>query len=239
MRLPILYEDLHLVVVDKPAGLLSVPDRHDADLPNVLSLLRRQLKADVWPVHRLDKPTSGLLAIARNPEAQRNLSRQFEQRTVDKTYLALVEGRPPEASGEINVPLAPHPTKAGRMMIAIRGKEARTRYRHHTDCGPHSLLEVDLLTGRTHQIRIHLQHLGFPLLVDPFYGKRDALYLSHLKKRRYNLKRGTEERPLLDRVPLHAHRLGFDHPAKLDRRISLESPLPKDIRATVRQLQKL
>lgn len=236
MKLSILHQDDQLVVVEKPAGLLTIPDRHDADLPSLSHLLSRRIKTDVLPVHRLDKPTSGLLVFAKSKAAQSHLSRQFEQREVNKVYLALVEGRPREPEGDIIAALAPHPTKPGRMLVSAKGKQAHSHYRVADFFGDYSLVEVDLLTGRTHQIRVHLQHLGHPLLVDPFYGNRSELKLSSIK-RKFKLKKGTEEQPILARVPLHAHRLGFLHP-ETNEMLEFTSEMPKDMRATINQLKK-
>jgi 23S rRNA pseudouridine955/2504/2580 synthase/23S rRNA pseudouridine1911/1915/1917 synthase len=147
--LPILFEDEYLVVVHKPARLLSAPDRFDAGLPHLRSLLKGRY-GPLYLVHRLDRDTSGLMVLARSPEVQAGLSRQFEQRKVKKIYWALVKGRPDEEGGEIDKPLAPHPGKAGRMVVSSKGKEARSRYRLLEAFSTASLLEVELLTGRTH-----------------------------------------------------------------------------------------
>lgn len=237
MKLSIIHQDDQIVVVEKPAHLLTIPDRHDADLPSLVHLLSRRTKQTILPVHRLDKPTSGLLVFAKTKTAQRQLSQQFEQRLVQKIYLALVEGRPREPQGDIKAALAPHPTKPGRMMVSVKGKAAHSKYEVVDFFGDYSLLQVDLLTGRTHQIRVHLQSIGHPLLVDPFYGSRSELKLSSLK-RNYQLKKGTEERPLLSRVPLHAHKLHFQHPEN-GNELTFTSELPKDMRATIQQLKKL
>ncbi|MEM9836590.1 MAG: RluA family pseudouridine synthase [Bacteroidota bacterium] len=238
MKLNILHQDDHLVVVAKPAGLLSVPDRFDPELPSLSHLLSRRIGTTALPVHRLDRPTSGLLVFAKTTDAQRHLTKQFEERTVEKIYTAIVEGRPRDPRGSIDQALAPHPAKLGRMMVSAKGKSAQTKYQVIDFFGNTSLLEIELLTGRTHQIRVHLAYIGHPLLVDPFYGNHSEFKLSSLKGRRYNLKRGEVERPLLARVPLHAGRLSFTHPAT-EERLTFSAELPKDMRATVAQLKKL
>ncbi len=124
------------------------------------------------------------------------------------------------------------------MLISAKGKQAHSRYRVIDFFASYSLIEVELLTGRTHQIRVHLQSIGHPLLVDPFYGNRSEFKLSSLKGRKFNLKKGTEERPLLDRAPLHAHRLAFVHPVSGEK-LTFSSEMPKDMRATINQLRKL
>ena len=238
MKIPILHEDEHLLVVDKPADVLTVPDRHDPDLPNLKHLLSER-HGPVIPVHRLDRPTTGLLVFARTPEAHRSLSMQFEARDVEKVYLALVDGVPEPEEGEIDAPIAPHPSKVGRMLVTNRGgKFARTDYKVMERLGKFSLVGVQIFTGRTHQIRVHLAYLGYPLLVDPFYGKRTEFFLSELKGKRYNKAKHAVERPLLSRVPLHASQLGFAHPVGGEF-LRFEAELPKDMRAMVRQLGKL
>ena len=237
MKLDIVHQDDSLVVVNKPADVLSVPDRHDPELPNLRQLLGARF-GEIIPVHRLDRPTTGLIVFARTAAAHRALSLQFEARDVEKVYLALVDGVPEPEEATIDEPIAPHPAQVGRMMVSSRGKFARTDYKVLERLGNFSLVGVQIFTGRTHQIRVHLAYAGHPLLVDPFYGKRTAFKLSELKGRRYNLKKHEVERPLLARVPLHAHRLAFTHPASGEW-LSFRVEPPKDMRAVTNQLRKL
>ncbi|CAH0999561.1 Dual-specificity RNA pseudouridine synthase RluA [Neolewinella maritima] len=238
MKLPVLHEDDHLIVVNKPTDLLTVPDRHDPELPNLKHMLAAQ-HGSIIPVHRLDRPTTGVLVFAKTAEAHRGLSMQFEARDVEKVYLALVDGVPQPDEATIDEPIAPHPSKVGRMMVTNRnGKVARTDYKVMEPLGKFSLVGVQIFTGRTHQIRVHLAYIGYPLIVDPFYGKRSAFMLSEVKGRRYNKGKHEVERPLLSRVPLHASRLGFTHPVTQEW-LHFETELPKDMRAMVKQLRKL
>ncbi|MEL7160702.1 MAG: RluA family pseudouridine synthase [Bacteroidota bacterium] len=238
MKLDILHADDHLVIVNKPANLLSVPDRYDPDIPNLTALLGQRYGDPIIPVHRLDKPTSGVIVYARDPDTHRELNRQFEEREVDKVYHAIVEGQPGDEEIEVDEPIAKNPGQTGRMMVSNRGKYALTLFKQMETFGHQfSLVGVQIFTGRTHQVRVHLAYAGFPLMVDPFYGKREEFKLSEIK-RRYNIGREKEERPLLSRVPLHASRLAFDHPATGER-MSLEADMPKDMRATLNQLRKL
>ncbi len=239
MKLEILYQDDHLIVINKPANLLSVPDRYIADIPNVVHLLGAKFGDPIIAVHRLDKPTSGCLVVARTPEAHKELNRQFQDREVDKVYHAIVEGQPGDEEVEIDEPIATNPGKMGQMMVSNRGKHAFTIFKKMEEFGHQfSLVGVQIFTGRTHQIRVHLAYAGFPLMVDPFYGKREAFLLSEIKGRRYNYKKDREERPLLSRVPLHASRLAFNHP-ETGERLTFEAEMPKDMRATLNQLRKL
>jgi RluA family pseudouridine synthase len=239
LNLDILYHDEHIIVVNKASGLLTVPDRYDPDIPNLMRLLGKQFGDPILAVHRLDRPTSGILVVARTPEAHRELNRQFEEREVDKIYLALIDGQPAQEETEVDEPIANNPGQSGKMMVSNRGKYAFTVFKVMEKLGHQfSLVGVQIFTGRTHQIRVHLAYAGFPLMVDPFYGKREAFLLSEIKGRRYNTGKEKEERPLLDRVPLHAARLAFDHPATGER-MQFEAEMPKDMRAVLNQLRKL
>lgn len=239
MKLDILHQDEHVVVVNKPSGLLSIPDRYNAEIPNLTALLGRQLNGPVKAVHRLDRPTSGIIIVARTTEAHRELNRQFEQREIDKVYHAIVDGQPPLLEEiEVDEPIASNPGQTGMMMVSNRGKYAMTLFRAEEHLGnSFAYVGVQIFTGRTHQIRVHLAYAGYPIMVDPKYGKREEFKLSEVK-RKYRTGKGKEERPLLTRVPLHASRIAFDHPATGER-MEFTAPLPKDMRATLNQLRKL
>lgn len=239
VKLDILYQDEHLVVINKPANLLSVPDRYLADIPNVVGLVGKKFGDPVYAVHRLDKPTSGCMVVARTAEAHRELNRQFEEREVDKVYHAIVDGQPADEETEVDEPIARNPGQMGAMMVSNRGKYALSIFKPMEYFGHQfALVGVQIFTGRTHQIRVHLAYAGYPLMVDPTYGRREEFKLSEIKGRRYNLREGKEERPLLARAPLHASRLAFDHPVTGER-MEFEAELPKDMRATINQLRKL
>lgn len=236
-QLDILFEDDALVLINKPSGLLSIPDRYKPELANVKDLLDADL-GTCYIVHRLDKDTSGLLCMAKTEEAHRHLSLQFEHRTVVKKYLALVEGSPPYESGEIDRPIGPNPNRSGSMVISKSGKAALTHYKVVAAFKAYSLLEVEIKTGRTHQIRVHLKAIGCPLAVDPIYHNPEGILLSTIKKRRsYQLGKEQEERPLMSRLSLHAQQLGFTHPVS-NEWMTIEAPMHKDFRAVLQQLQK-
>lgn len=232
----VIFEDDHLLVVNKAPGLLSIPDRFVPGKPNLQTLLSQEY-GRVFVVHRLDRETSGILCFARTEAAHRHLSLQFENRQVEKTYLALVDGVPREPEGRIEKAIAPHPSQAGKMMVDDRGKPALTHYRTVETFRAFALLEVGIETGRTHQIRVHLAAIGHPLAVDTLYGQREGFYLSEIKGRRYNLGRGKEERPLMSRSSLHAWRLRLNHPGR-EELMTFEAEPPKDFRAMLKQLRK-
>jgi RluA family pseudouridine synthase len=191
-------------------------------------------------VHRIDKDTTGLVLVAKTLEAERALREAFEAGRVRKRYIALTEGEHPAVDGAsqlIDRPIAPDPRKSGRMTIAADGKAAQTRVSVAQRFEGYSLLYCEPLTGRTHQIRVHLASEGFPLAVDPQYGRRERLMLSELK-RGYRAKRGAVERPLIDRLTLHAERLAFPRPSGAGE-VSVESPMPKDFTRVLKQLAKV
>lgn len=232
----ILYEDDDLIAVNKPAGVLSIPDRFNPSLPNILIALKKEYP-EVIPVHRLDKYTSGINLIAKHAEAHKALSALFEAHELEKYYTAIVDGTPNPESGRIDVPIAESTTTRGKMIVHPRGKASITDYKIIQKFRKVSLLLIRLHTGRMHQIRIHMKYLGNPLIVDTLYGNRDAFYLSEIKFKNYHISKHAEERPLLDRQPLHASKLCFDHPFT-HQRIEIEAPLPKDMQAVIKQLEK-
>ena len=218
--LDILYEDDDLMVVDKPAGLAvhPAPGHRSHTLVNaVLAHLPGLLEAgDLRPgiVHRLDKDTSGLMLVAKNRRAQADLSAQFQARTVKKAYLVLVKGRLEPESGAIEAAIGRDPRHRQRMAVVTRGREARTEYRVLRYLGHYTLLEIRPLTGRTHQIRVHLAAIGFPVVGDATYGVTT---------------------PHLSRQFLHASRLGFNLPST-GQYVEFTSPLPPDLEQVLREI---
>ncbi|HMO40499.1 MAG TPA: RluA family pseudouridine synthase [Saprospiraceae bacterium] len=231
------FEDEALLIVNKPPDLLTIPDRFDATRLNLYGLLSARYEEKLYIVHRLDRETSGIICFAKSEAAHKHLSQQFEARTVEKIYQVLVEGKPNPPAGTIDQPIAPHPTLPGRMTTTRQGKRAITHYQTMETFRAFSLLEANIQTGRTHQIRVHCKFIGHPPAIDPLYGKREALYLSEIKHRNYQLGKEQEERPLMARTTLHAARLTLDHPISGER-LHFAAPLPKDFQAVLRQLRK-
>ena len=232
----IIYQDDDLVAINKPSGLLSVPDRFDDQLPSLKKMLKDEY-GEIFVIHRLDRDTSGLILFAKNAESHRFYSGIFEDRKVEKTYLGIVHGVPPQAEGTIDKPIAPHFTIKGKMMVYRKGKNSITHYRTLESFGLYSLLEFRIETGRTHQIRVHMQDMGHPIVCDALYGTDEPILLSRIKRNYKLSKQELEERPLLNRMALHSWKLGFTDPS--GKELSLEAELPKDMTAVLQQLRKV
>ncbi|MBM3367254.1 MAG: RluA family pseudouridine synthase [Betaproteobacteria bacterium] len=222
MALDIVYQDPDLIVINKPAGLVVHPGAGNPEGTLMNGLLAHAAELRQVPragiVHRLDRDTSGLLVVAGNVSAQANLAAQLAARTVKRRYLALVHGDPP-GSGTVDAPIGRDPKLRTRMMVAQRGKEARTRFRVLGRFGHCALIECTLDTGRTHQIRVHLQHIRHPLVGDPVY------------------RRGTRRAVAFPRQALHAAELELLHP-RTGKRIGWSAPPPADMRQLIARLQR-
>jgi 23S rRNA pseudouridine1911/1915/1917 synthase len=219
--LEILFEDNDLIVINKPPGLVVHPGAGHREHTLVNALLNHCAtlsgiggKERPGIVHRLDKETSGCLVVAKNDATHRDLSKQFAARTVEKIYLALVAGKLPKTTGVIEEKIGRHPVHRQRMSATtLRGRAAKTDYRVVRSSDRASLVECRLYSGRTHQIRVHLHHLGHPVLGDKVYAPRLAKDLP--------------------RQMLHAWKLGFRHP-RTDEWRSFEAPLPDDLAAAIK-----
>lgn len=236
MKLDILFENKDIVVVNKPSGMLAIPDRHDADKPSVLTSLRQQME-EIFPVHRIDRDTSGCICFAKNAGTHAFMNQLFEERLVEKTYHALVHGTPSPPQGRVEAALMEHPVKKGKMIVNMaKGKHAITDYKTLESFGKYSYVECELITGRTHQIRVHLNHIGCSIICDPLYGQPTPVYVSSLKKNYHLQKNVLDETPILHRLALHAFRLKFKD--QQGENMSIEAPLPKDMKAMLQQCRK-
>jgi 23S rRNA pseudouridine1911/1915/1917 synthase len=240
--LDIRYEDAHLIVIDKPPGLVvhPAPGNPTGTLVNALLAHCGPSLAGIGGVrrpgivHRLDKDTSGLLVAAKTDQAHRALSRDFAARHIERAYMALVWGVPTPPSGEIAGNIGRSPVNRKKMAVVgdAKGKSAVTRYRLERRFADHaSLIECRLLSGRTHQIRVHLAHLGHPLIGDPLYGTRAGRAIAQSG----NI---GAEIATFARQALHARVLGFTHPATGEQ-LSFASPPPSDMRALIANLERL
>ncbi len=233
MKLDILVENEWFVVINKPAGMLSIPDRMQSERSLKDILIEKY--GDIFTVHRLDKETSGIIVFAKDEESHKQLSQLFEGREVKKFYLGLVNGTLINNSGSIDAAIMEHPAKNGSMVINVKGKPSLTDYEVLEDFRIYSWVQFQIHTGRTHQIRLHTKHLGNSIACDVIYGDGKPVLISALKKR-YNLaKKEEEERPILSRLGLHSYRLQFVFNEK---EYNLEAPLPKDLTALLQQLRK-
>lgn len=224
MPLDILYEDEYLLAIHKPAGLVVHPGYGNQDQTLVNALLARYPHMQDFPeperagiVHRLDKDTSGVLLVALTLDATDKLIAQFHDRTVEKTYLALVERHPKTESGRIDAPIGRDPRKRKQMTVIASGKPAVSEYRVKQYFETHALLEVRIETGRTHQIRVHLAFIGCPVVGDKVYGPR-----------KQSIK--------LSRQFLHAQSIAFQHPIT-DEAMLIEAPLPEKLGNILKKLE--
>ncbi len=228
----IVFQDDNFIAINKPSGMLTIPDRMgNISLKNYL----QQSFGNIYTVHRLDKDTSGIVLFAKNEVTHKELSQLFEGREVEKYYQGLVMGKPADVSGSIDAPIMEHPVTKGLMVTNKKGKPSQTDYTVLENFRFFSWVQFQIHTGRTHQIRVHMKHLGHAIVCDGLYGDGKPILLSSLKKK-FNLsKKEEEEKPILGRLALHSHRLKFTLSKK---EFDLEAPLPKDLKACLQQLRK-
>lgn len=235
--LEIIYEDDHFLAVNKPAGLLTIPDRFRKDIPNLFAMLA-ETREHLYTVHRLDKHTSGGLLFAKDKLTHKLLSDAFMDRIPEKYYIAIVDGVFRSETGIVDEPLSESMATRGKMLVHQRGKESKTSYEVLETFGNFSFVKLRIFSGRMHQIRVHMSHIGHPLIVDSLYGKREEFFLSEIKRKKFNLKKGEPERPLIGRQPLHSYQLIIPHP-HTGERLALEFPIPKDVNAVLKQFRKI
>jgi 23S rRNA pseudouridine1911/1915/1917 synthase len=222
----VLWEDNHLIVVHKPAAIGTIPDSRNGDTA-LIGGVYHLIGSRPFVVHRLDRGTSGAIILAKSARTAKFLMLQFEGRTVLKEYLAVVDGGPPD-EGAVDAAIGRVWEGEPRFQAVDGGLPARTEYRVEESFDAFSLVRARPLTGRTHQIRIHMAHIGHPLAVDPLYGTRNAI-------RRCDIVPGADESAVIDRLTLHAERLSFDSPSGT--RVDVRAPVPGDISALLELLR--
>lgn len=242
-----MFEDEQLLALDKPSRLLTSPDRYDPQRPNLMKLLHAGIERGTpWAksrgltylmnAHRLDFETSGVILLAKTKPTLVALANLFGTEKPVKVYAALVHGLPTKPAFEVDAKLAPHPVKVGLVRVDERnGKRSRTQFELLEKFTGYALLKCLPLTGRTHQIRVHLRQAGLPIVGDELYGGAPLL-LSRLKSG-YRLKPKKTERPLLDRVALHAEQLSLVHPLTGET-VTITAPWPKDLTVAVKYLRR-
>ena len=245
-EIPVVYEDDHLLALNKPAQLLSSPDRYDPERPNLMKLLHRGIdEGKPWArargltylanAHRLDFDTTGVLLLAKDKPALVTLANLFGSEKPLKVYVALVHGTPEQDQFEVDMPIGPHPRTVGLMAVNPRsGKKSKTRFEVLERFRNYTLLKAVPLTGRTHQIRVHSRWVKLPIVADTAY-RGAPLLLSQLK-RGYRLRKGREERPLVSTLALHAEQLTLPHPVT-GAEITITAPWPRDLTVAVKYLR--
>lgn len=246
-EIPILFEDDALLAIDKPARLLVSPDRYDPKRPNIMKLFHRDIaRGAKWVhehnitylanAHRLDFETSGVLLLAKNKPALIHLADLFGSELAQKTYLALVTGSPEKDTFDNNAKIGPHPVRVGIIRVDEKsGKKSYTAFEVIERFKGFTYLRCKPRTGRTHQIRVHLQHRHLPIVGDELYGGAPLL-LSSLK-RNFRLKPGKTENPLINRVALHAAELTVAHPTT-NSPVTITSPIPHDFEVALKYLRR-
>ncbi len=233
MHHDIIFENDRFIAVNKPSGLLSIPDRLGQE-PSLKDILKEKF-GNIYTVHRLDRDTSGIIVFAKTEEAHKELSQLFEGRDMEKYYVGLVYGQMVNPTGSIDAPIMEHPGKTSKMMTHAKGKPSLTDYEVLESFRLYSWVQFRIHTGRTHQIRVHMQHIGHSIVCDEIYGDAKPILLSSLKKNFKLSKTAEEEKPILARLALHSHRLSFNLNGE---KFELEAPLPKDLKAVLQQLRK-
>jgi 23S rRNA pseudouridine1911/1915/1917 synthase len=246
-EIPILFEDEHLLALDKPSGLLTTPDRNHPDRPNLTQLLHGGIeRGSAWaresgrtylmPAHRLDHETSGVVILAKSKPVLIALVNLFGAEQAGKRYVALVQGMPATDQFKVEAKLAPHPMRTWVMRVdPTGGKHCATAFEVRERFSGYTLLQCEALTDRLHQIRVHLRHVGLATVGDQMYGGRPLL-LSRLKQM-YRLKLNQTERPLIARPALHAESLSLTHPLT-GNSLAIAAPWPKDLTVAVKYLRR-
>ncbi len=234
MEIPILYEDEFIICVNKPAKLTTIPNSFTPKKETLLGILEEKINKRLFVTHRLDKDTSGVILFSKDKTMHKFLNKAFENREVNKIYLGIVKGRVEKDTGIIKKPICEDKKSFLRMKLSKFGEPAETKYKVLERFKDYTLLEITPITGKRHQIRLHLKYINHPLAIDPLYANKEPIYLSQIKK---NYKKKGEEKPIISRLTLHALSLEFFHPFKKET-LKLVAPLPKDFSYLLKALRK-
>jgi 23S rRNA pseudouridine1911/1915/1917 synthase len=233
--LKIIFENESFVAVNKPAGILTIPDRYDGTITSLYKILEK-IYHKIFIIHRLDKETSGIILFAKDEATHKHLCQVFENRNVEKFYTGIINGSLQNKKGVINKPIEEHPANKGMMIISKKGKPSITEYEVVQDYGLYSMVKFQIHSGRTHQIRVHMKHLGHPIVCDEIYGNPQPVLLSSFKKKYKLSKQQEKERPILNRLALHSFQLKFSDINGTT--YDLVAELPKDMSVLLKQLNK-
>jgi len=233
MHLDIIFENDDFIAINKPSGLLSIPDRigKERSLKDYL----KERYGNIYTVHRLDRGTSGIILFAKTEDSHKALSLLFEGRDMEKYYVGLVNGQMIHPKGTIDAAIMEHPGKTTKMITHVKGKASITDYEVLESFRLFSWVQFQIHTGRTHQIRVHMQHLGHSIVCDEIYGDPKPILLSSIKRNFKLAKEAEEEKPILSRLALHSFKLKF---VLNDDEFELEAPVPKDLKALIQQIRK-
>ncbi len=230
----LVYEDDQIIIVNKFSGVPVIPGR-TSEMDRSLKYALKSKYGEIFIVHRIDEETSGLVIMAKDADTHRSLNTMFQNREIQKKYLLLINGIPYPEEGTIELPLKKL-NNQNKSIVHKEGKEAKTTYKVLEKFKNICFCEAEIHTGRHHQIRVHFNAINFPLLVDPIYGKSE-FFLSEIKSKRYNKGKEEIEKPIMNRLSLHAYSLSFVHPTTKNK-CSFIAEIPKDFRASLNQLRK-
>lgn len=233
---PVLFEDEWLIAFSKPCGMLVSPDRWNKERGCLVHLVHQFISPEAFNAHRIDADTSGIVLFARTKAALKAVARLFEKRLVGKRYLAIAHSAPPDDQMTIKTGLSLNASRPGTMLVSREGMKALTKINAVKKWRRHSLIEAMPVTGKTHQIRVHLAHIGCPIIADSIYGNGMGLFLSTIK-RDYRFSRQRAETPLIARLALHAAELSFAHPFT-NKTVRIECPLPKEFNIAIKYLDR-
>lgn len=222
MEIPVLYDDENILAVNKPAGVSIIPNMSTPREDSLVGLLEDRFEHKMFVVHRLDKDTSGVIIFAKDPGTHRALNMQFENREVKKKYIGIVEGRVEWDEKTISIPVSKSKIGSRKVALSSKGFEAVTIVKTLKRSKDFSLVEIEPVTGKRHQIRLHLKAIGHPLAVDPLYGRKEPVRING--------------KAFVERLPLHALSIKFFHPEK-NEKLLINADIPEDMKSFIGALR--